>query len=388
MTKLVYKDRKNTDSIKWDNLENMFGRDDLLPLWVADMDFEVDEAIKKAIKDYVDFGVYGYYKPRDSYFEAFIDWEKKYHDYEVKKEWICFAPGVVPAISWLVNSLTRENDPIMIMQPVYYPFSDVINKSNRKLIKNQLINKDGYYTIDFDDFESKIRSEGVKMFILCSPHNPVGRVWKRDELAKILEICKTHNVIVLADEIHQDIIMSSYKQVTAATIGDYSDILITLTANTKTFNLASCQNSFVIIENDKLRSKYKDYRDKIKVNAGNAFGYIAVEAGYRYSRAWLEEVKVLIEGNYKYLRDRLLGELPGVVVSPLEGTYLLWVDFGACKLDLSVEEYVQDMCRLGLDLGAWFGGEDYKGFVRINLATKREIIEDVANRLINGTIGE
>ena len=384
MSKVIYRERNNTDSVKWDNLNPMFGRDDLLPLWVADMDFEVDESIKIALNEYVNYGVYGYYKTRDSYYDAFIEWEEKYHDYKVKREWICFAPGIVPAISWLVNSLTKENDPIMIMQPVYYPFTDVINNSNRKLVKNHLINTNGYYTIDYEDFESKIIAEDVKMFILCSPHNPVGRVWKAEELVKILDICKKHNVIVLADEIHQDIVMSGYKKLTAASMGDYGDILITLTANTKTFNLASVQNSFVVIENEELRQKYNKYKEMIRVNSGNAFGYIAVETAYRQARGWLEEVLEIIETNYIYLRDRLARELPQAVVSPLEGTYLLWVDLGNCKVDddITVEEIVKNRCKLGFDFGHWFGGEKYKDFVRINLATEKEIIEEVADRLI------
>src|SRR3712207_747894 len=232
-------------------------------------------------------------------------------------------------------------------------FTDVINNSNRKLVKNHLINTNGYYTIDYEDFESKIIAEDVKMFILCSPHNPVGRVWKAEELVKILDICKKHNVIVLADEIHQDIVMSGYKKLTAASMGDYGDILITLTANTKTFNLASVQNSFVVIENEELRQKYNKYKEMIRVNSGNAFGYIAVETAYRQARGWLEEVLEIIETNYIYLRDRLARELPQAVVSPLEGTYLLWVDLGNCKVDddITVEEIVKNRCKLGFDFG-------------------------------------
>lgn len=386
MNLVKYRDRKNTNSVKWDNLKNIFGQKDLLPLWVADMDFEVPGCVKKALHKYVEEGVFGYSLPDRGYAKAFIDWEYKYHGYKVDKKWIRFAPGVVPAISWIINALTKEGDPVIITPPVYYPFKQVVTSNKRALVESHLINKDGYYRIDFEDFEEKILDQGVKLFILCSPHNPVGRVWDRDELVRLLDICKRNGVYVIADEIHQDIIIGDKVQYPAASLGDYSKILVTLTAATKTFNLAACQNSFVIIEDEDLRSKYDVFTEKIRSGSGNAFGYIAVQAAYEAGRDWLEEVLGLIRSNYSLLKEVLELRLPEARLTPLEGTYLAWLDLGAYLGPDDIEDTIKNKCGLAVDFGSWFGGQKYASFIRINLATSRENIEILLDRL--ALIGE
>ena len=301
MSRVVYKDRKHTDCEKWDNCMERFHENDLLPLWVADMDFEAPECVKEALKKYVDFGVYGYYAVPQSYYDAFIRWEETYHGYKVKQEWIRFAPGVVPAFNWLLHILTKEKDSVIVMPPVYYPMRDAVLNNNRTLVESPLKRTETGYVMDYEDFEQKIKENDVKLFIFCTPHNPVGRVWTKEEIIKVLEICKKYRVYVIADEIHQDIIMSAYEKVTAATVGNYDEILVTLTAASKTFNLAACQNSIVVIPDKKLRELYDDYMVRIRIKGGNAFGYIAVQSAYEGGREWLEEVLEIIEGNYRYM---------------------------------------------------------------------------------------
>lgn len=382
MEKVVYKERKNTNSMKWDGCGGKFGAEELLPLWVADMDFEVPGCVKKALSEYVDLGVFGYYLPPESYKEAFIQWEEKYHGYSVKSEWMRFAPGVVPAFNWLLHILTQEKESVIIMPPVYYPFRDAIVNNNREVVENPLIRTETGYAMDCEDFERKIVENDVKAFIFCSPHNPVGRVWSEDEIRSVLDICKKHHVYVIADEIHQDITMKGYRQIASATLGDYDDILITLTAASKTFNLAGCQNSILVIPNENLRALYDGYLKKLRISGGNAFGYIAVQSAYEHGREWLDEVLEIIEGNYHYLRDTLCEALPEVWVSDLEGTYLMWIDLGHYIAPGEMERVIRDECALAVDYGSWFGGEEYAGFIRVNLATCRENIEVAAENII------
>lgn len=382
MSNVVYKERKNTNCAKWDACADRFGKEELLPLWVADMDFEVPSCVKDALRDYVEFGIYGYYHEGEGYKKAFIDWERTYHSYEVKPEWIRFAPGVVPAINWLLNALTEEGDAVIISSPVYYPFKDAIINNNRKHVDSPLVRGTNGYTMDFEDFESKIVENDVKAFILCSPHNPVGRVWHEDEIKAVLDICKKHGVYVIADEIHQDIIMSGFTQITAATTGDYDDILVTVTAPSKTFNIAGCQNSMVIIPDEKIRNAYDEYQGKIRVGSGNPFGYIAAEAAYEGGRKWLDEVIEIIEGNYNFLKERLESELENVWIPKLEGTYLMWIGLGEYVNPGEMVNVIQDKAGLAVDYGDWFGGSDYEGFIRVNLATSRENIELAADRII------
>lgn len=378
---VVFVDRRNTDCGKWDGLKDTYGRDGLQAMWVADMDFKAPECVLNAINDYIKTGVFGYYKPRESYAEAFIDWERKYHGYEVKKEWVCFSPGVVPAINWFLHFMTNEGDAVIVQTPIYYPFMDGVKHNKRKLIMCDLVNTNGVYTIDFDAFEKQIAENDVKVFIMSSPHNPSGRVWTKEELKTMLDICRKHNVFVIADEIHQDIVFSG-TQIPAATVGDYDDMLVTLTAASKTFNLAALQNSFIVIPNAELRAKYDEFKEGIRLRQGNPFGYVAAEAAYRYGREWFENVKKIIYGNYLYIKDTFAARLPKAVVTPLEATYLMWIDLGAYVSAENMHDFIQNKCELAFDYGDWFGGERFGTHVRINLATSREMVEKAAERII------
>ena len=378
---VVLVDRRNTDCGKWDGLKDTYGRGGLQAMWVADMDFKAPECVLNAINDYIKTGVFGYYKPRESYAEAFIDWERKYHGYEVKKEWVRFSPGVVPAINWFLHFMTNEGDAVIVQTPIYYPFMDGVKHNKRKLIMCDLVNTNGVYTIDFDAFEKQIAENDVKVFIMSSPHNPSGRVWTKEELKTMLDICRKHNVFVIADEIHQDIVFSG-TQIPAATVGDYDDMLVTLTAASKTFNLAALQNSFIVIPNAELRAKYDEFKEGIRLRQGNPFGYVAAEAAYRYGREWFENVKMIIFGNYVYIKDTFAARLPKAVVTPLEATYLKWIDLGAYVSAENMHDFIQNKCELAFDYGDWFGGERFGTHVRINLATSREMVEKAAERII------
>lgn len=382
MSQVIYKDRLGTDCNKWDGCEEKFGDENLLPLWVADMDFEAPSCVKQALKEYVDFGVFGYYQIPNRYYEAFINWEKTYHDYDVKKEWIRFAPGVVPAFNWLIHILTNERDGVLITPPVYYPFKDAVVNNNRTLVESPLMRLEDHYELDYEDFERKIKEQNVKLFIFCTPHNPVGRVWKRDEIVKALDICKKYGVYVIADEIHQDIIMDGYQKVTAAATGNYDEIMVTLTAATKTFNLAGCQNSIVVIPNESLRKRYDDYLTRLRITGGNAFGYIAVQSAYEGGRKWLDEVLNIIEENYHLMKSILEEKLPKVWIPKLEGTYLMWIDLGAYVSADEIESVIQKDCGLAVDYGSWFGGESYGTFIRVNLATREENIRLAAEKIV------
>ena len=383
MSNLVkYVDRVGTDCNKWDSMDARFGDNDLMALWVADMDFKVPQCAIDAAVKYAEFGIYGYYKVPDEYHQAFIDWEKKYHNCEIKKEWLRFSPGVVSPINWYVNMKTKPGEAVIVMTPVYYPFLDAINNNGRKLVSSDLINNGGVYTVNFEDFEQKIVDNNVKLFILSSPHNPVGRVWKREELEQMLAICRKHGVFVVADEIHHDLIMPGHEHTEILNIPGYTDMVVAITAGSKTFNLAGCQNSFVILPDEKLRAEYDEFLNSIRIKGGSAFGYVAVAAAFRGGREWLEEVISIVKENADYIKNTLAEKLPKAVVSPLEGTYLLWVDLGAYVEEGKMKEFIQDKCRLAVDYGDWFGGDRFGGHVRFNLATSKENIMEAVDRIV------
>ena len=380
---ILYVDRKGTHCEKWDGLGERFGREDLLALWVADMDFRVPQCVLEAEKDYLDTGVFGYYHPSEGYYQAFMDWEQERHGYSVQREWLRFSPGVVPAINWLIQIFTKPQDRVMVLTPVYYPFLHAVRDNDRTLVACQLVHQDGQYTVDLAAFEAAIAENQVRMFIMSSPHNPVSRVWRREELTAMLDICKKHGVLVLSDEIHQDLTFDGHKHIPSATAGDYRHMVITLTAASKTFNLAGCQNAFVVLPDAKLRKEYDAFTKRIHIREGNPFGYIAVEAAYRGGKAWLQQVQEIIWNNYGYLREQLAIHLPKACVTPLEGTYLMWVDFAAYLQPEEMERFFEETCGIAVDYGAWFEG-DGQSHIRINLATSRENVEKAMSAILQG----
>ena len=388
MEELIYVDRRNSNCNKWDGQTAMFGEEGLHAMWVADMDFKIPQCVQKALHDYVDFGTVGYYRIPDGYYDAFINWEKAHFNFEVKREWLRFAPGVVAAFNWMLQILTEPDEAVIVMTPVYYPFLQAVTNNERKLITSELVNEDGKYTIDFEDFEKKIIDNDVKAFILCSPHNPVARVWTKEEPTRMFEICHRHHVYVISDEIHQDFVFGDKMQTPSYQVTEHWDEMVAITAPSKTFNLAGGQNSFVIIADEKLRARWDDFAKRIRLMTGNAFGFVAAEAAYKGGQDWLDKVKKQIVDNDQYLRELFKENLPEIVVTPLEGTYLVWIDLRAYVKPEDTREFIQKKCRLAVDFGDWFGGEQFNGFIRMNLATSRENVEIGAKRIMDGILKE
>ena len=388
---LKYIDRRNTDCFKWDGLADTFGADGLLPLWVADMDFGIDDNIIEAMQEYIAQGVPGYYWVPDSYFDAFIKWEKEEHGLDVKREWIRFSPGVVTGFHFAVQMLTEPGDSVIVNTPVYYPFMNAVENNGRKLVTSGLVSDNGRYTIDFEDFEKKITENDVKLFILCSPHNPVSRVWHEDELSRLLDICRRHGIAVVSDEIHHDLVFGDICHVPTLTLAGPEDRIIMMTAASKTFNLAGLQNSFIVIRNEELRAKWDRFTTANRIQSGNPLGYIAVKTAYEKGKPWLDEVKKTIYGNYEALSEALRSGLKDAVISPLEGTYLAWLDFSAYLSPEEIKPFMQEKCGLAFDYGEWFvdrNGDDgiASCCVRINLATSRENVMEAVNRIIGSMV--
>lgn len=381
---LKYIDRRGTDCAKWDSLKETFGSDDLLPMWVADMDFRADDSILDAISKYFETGVPGYYKIPDSYYDSFIDWERSEHGLEVDREWIRFSPGVVSGFHMAVKMLTQPGDAVIICTPVYYPFMRAIRNNDCRIVTSELVNENGRYYVDFEDFERRIEENDVKAFIFCSPHNPVSRVWSEGEIRRLLDICRRHDVAVISDEIHHDLVFAGFEHRPTLSVADPGDRIVMLTAASKTFNIAGMQNSFAVIADEELRARWDKLTASIELQNGNAAGYVATEAAYRNGKPWLEEVRDTIYGNYEYIRDKFAEGAPDIRITPLEGTYLAWADLGAYVTADDLKPFIQDKCRLAFDYGYWFGGNDSKTFIRINLATSRDNVEEMVSRILAG----
>lgn len=380
MEELIYRDRRGTNSNKWNHLTGRFTREGLLGLWVADMDFAAPACVREALRRKVDFGVFGYDTAPYSYYEAFIRWEKTYHGYAVQRDWLRYSPGVVAAFNWFVQLFTQPGDGVLVQTPVYYPFLSAATDNGCRLICSELVNTDGVYTIDFADFERKLAEERVKVFLLCSPHNPVGRVWRREELERMLSLCRQYGVRVIADEIHHDFTYGEPSHIPTATVGDHDDMLVTLTAPSKTFNLAGLKTSVIIIPDPELRKSWDAYTGKLHTDSGNSFGVTAAEAAYTGGRPWLDQVLRTVRGNYEILRTELLPRKPDLRLSPLEGTYLAWLDLGAYVRPDQMVDVVEGKCGLAVDYGSWFGG-NAATHIRVNLATRPENIRQAADAL-------
>jgi cystathionine beta-lyase len=375
-------DRRNTASLKYDFGLQRKGRDDLLPLWVADMDFRLPEEIITDIVKRAEHGIFGYTDPDASYNEALQSWLYRRHGFEIQDEWNTVEPGMVYSIALAIKAYTEPGDGVIIQQPVYYPFMETIRLNNRKVVNNQLVYKDGHYEIDFDDFEKKIIEEKVKLFLLCSPHNPVGRVWTSAELQKVADICLKHNVLIFADEIHADFVYSKYKHTSLITLGErYAQSLILGTSPSKTFNLAGLQIANIIIPNDELRLKFRRENDASGYSQANTLGLTATRAAYTYGKEWLEELKEYLEENLSFVRDYLKEKLPKVHLIEPEGTYLIWLDFSEISDDhKELEKLIVDEARLWLDPGIIFGRETAL-FERINIACPRKTLEQALEQL-------
>ena len=381
-------DRHHSNCMKWDGIEHHFGRSDLLPLWVADMDFKAPDEVIEALGRMVKFGVFGYYQVPDSYYESILRWEKDHHGYGVSKEWIYFTPGIIPAIHAFVHIKTKPDDACMIFAPCYRPFIEAAVNTGRKIIAHELIEKaNGQYVIDYKRLEKDIAINGVKILILGSPHNPTGRVWGADELEKIIEICRRYKVFIISDEVHQDIILDKDKRhIPTASMVDYDDMLVTLISASKTFNLAGCQNACAIIPNVELRAQYEAHMKDTRFIRGAMFGYAATEAAFTHGDEWLKTVLKVIRNNFEYARERFLKELPKVRISPTEGTYLMWADFGAYVPFVEMKNVFEEYCRVAVYYGNWFWPDTQHPdtHVRINLATKIENVIDAVDRIIFG----
>lgn len=375
-------DRRGTYSYKWDGAYRYFGTNDVIPLWIADMDFKAPPDVVKALEERASHGIYGYTKEESEHKEPFIKWAKKRYGYDVEEKWIINTPGVVPVICAAIQSLTEKGDGVLIQPPVYPPFFSSVKNNDRKLVINELKYEDGKYEIDFEDFEKKIKEENVKLFLLCNPQNPVGRVWSKEDLERLLEICKENDVFVVSDEIHGDIIYKGNKFTSALTLSkDYYDRLIVATAPSKTFNIAGLYYSNIIIPDDKLREKISLVFTQLNVSAENVFSIEAGRAVYEYGEEWVESLIEYLDGNADFVVDFIKEKLPKIKAYKPESTYLMWIDFSELfdSQEKLIDFLVQD-ARLGLNDGTTFS-EDYVGFMRLNIASPRSIIKEGLLRL-------
>lgn len=381
-------ERKDTNSLKYDFAVERGKPADVLPLWVADMDFKAPKAVVDSLVRASRFGVFGYSESKGGYFAAIREWYKKYHGWDLKENWLVKTPGVVFAICMAIRALTKEGDAVLIQSPVYYPFFQSVLDNGRTLVTNQLRYHEGQYSIDFDDFEEKIKRNNVKLFVLCSPHNPVGRVFTAFELTRLGEICEKYGVYVVSDEIHADFVYSGYKHYVFANLNrEFADRTITCTSPSKSFNLAGLQVSNIFIENENIRLKFQKEIDKTGYSQLNGLGLVACQAAYENGRQWLDHLKRYLAGNLEFTRRFLKQKLPQVKLVEPEGTYLLWLDFRKLGLDgKKLENLIVNRARLWLDSGTLFGpgGE---GFMRINMACSRATLYKALCRLekaING----
>ncbi len=374
--------RKNTSSIKYDFAVERGRPENILPFWVADMDFTCPKEITDALNNTANHGIFGYSEVKEDYYTAVLGWFNKRFNYTLEKDWLVKTPGVVYAICTAIKAYTKENDAVLIQRPVYYPFSSSIEDNNRKLINNPLVYENGKYSIDFVDFENKIIENNVKLFILCSPHNPVGRVYSKEELLQLGNICSKHNVIVVSDEIHCDFVRGENKHNLFLSIDDtFKDFTILLTAPSKTFNLAGLQVSNIFIPNETLRKQFIKEINKTGYNQLNTMGLVATKAAYEYGEEWLDDLNNYLDYNLSTIRKFLEEKLPKIKLIEPQGTYLAWLDFS--ELNLSVAKHntlIVKEANLWLDCGTMFGTEG-ANFQRINYACPNSLIVQLLDNL-------
>ena len=355
---------------------------EVLPAWIADMDFEVLPEIRQTIHDYAEQLVYGYTYASDGLIEAVQNWEEKQHGYRFDKDALVFIEGVVPAISTAIQAFTKEGEAVLINTPVYPPFARSIKLNNRRLITNSLVEKDGLFEIDFDQLEKDFVEEEVKLYVLCNPHNPGGRVWEKEVLEKIGQLCQKHGVLLVSDEIHQDLALFGNKHQSFNTVNeDFKEFSLILSSATKTFNIAGTKNSYAIIENSKLRLAFQKRQLANNQHEISGLGYLATETAYRYGEDWLTELKELIEKHINYVVD-VFGKESKIKVMKPQGTYLIWLDFSAYDIsDEELRKLLRDQAKVILNRGLDFG-EEGALHARLNVAMPTSVLEEVCQRII------
>ena len=375
-------DRRGTDCLKYDFAAERGYPAEVLPFWVADMDFPAPEPVVKALEQRARHGIFGYTNIKEDYREILARWFEKRHGWQVEGEWLSITPGVVFGICTAIRAFTEPGEGVLICPPVYYPFAASIKANGRKLVESPLVEKDGHYEIDFQDFEQKIVANEVKLFVLCSPHNPVGRVWSRQELEQVAAICQKHQVLVVADEIHQDFVRPGHRHTVFASLGaEVSDFTITCTSPSKTFNLAGLQISHIFISNESLRRRFRHELEAVGYGEPNAMAEVAAKAAYGQGEPWLTELLSYLEENLRRTRAFLAENLPQVKLIEPEGTYLLWLDCRGTGLSPEEQdEAIVQRGRIWLDEGRIFG-KGGEGFQRINMACPWAILEEGLKRL-------
>ena len=377
-------DRRNTRCLKYDFAVERNMPADVLPLWVADMDFETSSYIEDAIIERAKHAIYGYSEVKTPYFDILKKWMQKHHDWDIQRKWLVKTPGVVFALAMAVKAYTEPGDAVLIQQPVYYPFSEVIKDNGRNVVSNTLyLGEDNRYHIDFEDFEQKIVDHKIKLFLLCNPHNPVGRVWTKEELTRLGDICVKHHVTVVSDEIHEDFVFKGKHQVFANIKKEYEEITVTCTAPSKTFNIASLMISNILIPNPELKRKFKHQMDAAGISQLNVLGLVACEAAYEHGEEWYQEMKAYVKENIEFVKQYVEEQLSGVNMVEHEGTYLVWLDFRGTGLRVEeLDDKIINQAKLWLDSGKIFGscGE---GFQRINVACPQKVLEEAMDRIKN-----
>jgi cysteine-S-conjugate beta-lyase len=373
--------REGTGCIKYDARKAYFGTENIIPMWVADMDFRSPAFISEAIIRRAEHELFGYFLKSESYFQSIIDWMGMRHNWKIQKDWMLYAPGVVPAVNLAILTYTQPGDKVIIQPPVYFPFFTAIKNHDRELSINPLKEKDGYYTMDFEQLESIIDKK-TKMLILCSPHNPVGRVWTRDELITLAGICLKNNILILSDEIHADLTFNGFKHMPTASLSEaIAEQTICFIAPSKTFNLAGLSTSNLIIPNKQLRDQYSKLLDNLHIASGNIFGILATEVAYQDGLEWLNQLMQYLELNLNFLTSFIAEKLPQIKVIRPEATYLVWLDFRQLGLSQKeLKEFIIEKAKLGLNDGSTFGSGG-EGFMRINIACRRSLLIEALENL-------
>jgi len=380
-----YIERRGTGSSKWDGCNEKFGVDkaiEMLPMWIADMDFRSPQEVIEAIKSKAAAECYGYSVKPDSFYDAIIKWVKRHYGWDVKKEWIIFTPGVIPGFTIAIQKFTNPGDGIIVQTPVYYPFMDGVHNNGRTLVKNNLIEKNGYWTMNFAQLEQQAKDHKNKLLILSNPHNPVGRAWTHEELKKVGEICADNGVVVESDEIHADLMMKGHTHQAMAPISEkIMNNTLTSYAPSKTFNLAGLQTAYIIIPNDNLRATFTTGMTANRVFNMNWFGPAALETAYNQCDGYVTALCAYVDDNMDYMKAYIAKNLPQLKMQKSEATYMVWVDFRGTGMSTEeIEKFIAQKAHIGVDCGSWFG-DGGSGYLRFNVACPRSLLEKAMQQL-------